>query len=103
VTFVRPSHPAESFGNFSTPFGTLARDVHDPVKRLTENLSVNQLATSIVYKSSAVAEMGDRLATIDMGRKWGGATLGRAGSPMGHHDLTQCGLGRGLPLYQVAS
>ena len=31
-------------------------------------------------KSSAVAEMGDRLATIDMGRKWGGAAVG-AGSP----------------------
>jgi len=55
-----------------------------------------------LYKSSAVAEMGDRLATIDMAEKWGGAALGDAGSPLGHH-LTQCGLGRGLPLYQVAS
>jgi len=27
-------------------------------------------------KSSAVDEMGDRLATIDMGRKWGGAAVG---------------------------
>ena len=26
-------------------------------------------------KSSAVAEMGDRLATIGMGRKWGGAAV----------------------------
>jgi len=34
--------------------------------------------------------------------KWGGAAVGGAGSPLGHH-LTQCGLGRGLPLYQVAS
>ena len=41
------------------------------------------------------------LATIGMGRKWGGAAV-RAGSPLGPH-LTQCGLGRGLPLYQVAS
>jgi len=49
----------------------------------------------------AVAEMGDRLATIGMGRKWGGLLWG-AGSPLGPH-LTQCGLGRGLPLYQVAS
>jgi len=31
-------------------------------------------------KSSAVAEMGDRLAPIGMGRKWGGAAAG-AGSP----------------------
>jgi len=28
------------------------------------------------YKSSAVAEMGDRSATIGMGRKWGGAAVG---------------------------
>jgi len=46
--------------------------------------------------------MGDRLVTIGMGRKWGGAAVG-AGSPLSTH-LTQCGLlGRGLPLYQVAS
>jgi len=32
-----------------------------------------------LYKSSAVAEMGDRLATIGMGRKWGGAAVGRGG------------------------
>jgi len=30
----------------------------------------------IPYKSSAVAEMGDRLATIGMGRKWGAAAVG---------------------------
>ena len=42
-------------------------------------------------KSSAVAEMGDRLVTISMGRKWRGAALGD-GSPLGPH-LTQCGLG----------
>jgi len=55
----------------------------------------------LLYNSSAVAEMGDRLATIGMGRKWGGAAVG-AGFPLGPH-LTQCGLGRGLPLYQVTS
>ena len=54
-----------------------------------------------VYKSSAVAEMGDRFATTGMGRNWGGATVG-AGSPLGPH-LTQCGLDRGLHLYQVAT
>jgi len=41
------------------------------------------------------------VATIGMGRKWGGAAV-VAGSPLGPH-LTQRGLGRGLPLYQVAS
>jgi len=30
-------------------------------------------------KSSAAAEMGDHLATIDMGRKWGGAAVGGSG------------------------
>jgi len=48
--------------------------------------------------------MGDRLATIDMGRKLGGAALppflGK--EELGPH-LTQCRLGRGLPPYQVAS
>jgi len=52
-----------------------------------------------IYEQAA--EMDDRLATIGMGRKWGGAAVG-AGSLLGPH-LTQCGLGRGLPLYQVAS
>jgi len=45
--------------------------------------------------------MGDRLATIGMGRKWGGAAVGGSWVPLGPH-LAQCGLGRGLPLYQVA-
>jgi len=31
---------------------------------------------SKINKSSAVAEMGDRFATIGMGRKWGGAAVG---------------------------
>jgi len=51
------------------------------------------IETLLLNKSSAVAEMGDRLATIGMGRKWGGAAVG-AESPLGPH-LTQCGLGRG--------
>ena len=40
-------------------------------------------AVTQTYSSSAVAEMGDRLATIDMSRKLGGecAPLGGAGSP----------------------
>jgi len=50
-------------------------------------------------KCSAVAEMGDRLATIDMGRKLG---VPLWGGELGPH-LTQFGLGRGLPPYQMAS
>jgi len=65
----------------------------------------NSIITKIVKeydKSSAVAKMGDRLATIDIGWKVGRGCCGGTGSSLGHY-LTQCGLGRGLPLYQVAS
>ena len=54
--------------------------------------------TPTVNNSSAFAEMGDRLATLDMGRKVDRGCCGGLGP-----HLTQCGLGRGLPLYQVAS
>jgi len=53
-------------------------------------------------KNSAVAEMGDGLATMNIGQNVGRGCCGGVGSPLGHH-LTQCGLGRSLPLYQVAS
>jgi len=52
-------------------------------------------------KCSAVAEMGDRLATIAMGRKLG-ALLPFGEGELGSH-VTQCRLGRALPPYQVAS
>jgi len=54
------------------------------------------------YKSSAVAEMGERLATIEMGQKVRAAVYpfwGTAGSP----SNTMWPMGRGLPPYQVAS
>jgi len=62
-----------------------------------------------LYKGSAVAEMGDRLAIIiiiiiiiiDMGLKVG-AAVPLSVEELGPH-LTQCGLGQGLSLYQVAS
>jgi len=41
--------------------------------------------------------MGDRLATIDMGRKLGDVLRFWEGEINPH--LTQCGLGRRLPLY----
>jgi len=64
-------------------------------------------ATNRVHnKCSAVAEMGDRLVTIDIGRKLadGRAPLGVFwwGSEPGPH-ITQCGLERGLPSHQAAS
>ena len=47
---------------------------------------------SSLHKSSAVVEMGDRLATIDMGRKVGAAvSLFLRGSWVPH--VAQCGLG----------
>ena len=45
----------------------------------------------ISYKISTVAEMGDRLATVDIRRK-----LGACPFSAGPH-LTQCRLGQGLP------
>ena len=53
-------------------------------------------------KCSAVAETGDRLATIDMGRKLGGCAPFFLGGGAGSH-LVHCGLSRGLPPYQVSS
>ena len=56
----------------------------------------------IMYKGSTVAEMGDRLARIDMGRKVGAVVpLLGGGRELGLR-LTQPGLRRsGLPPYQV--
>jgi len=54
----------------------------------------------IWHKCSAVAKMGDRLVTVDMGRKLGDKPLW--GGELGPH-LTQCGQGPGLPACQVSS
>jgi len=59
------------------------------------------LCRALCNKCSAVTEMGDRLATVDMGRKGGGVVP--LSGELGPH-LSQCGLaGRCLPPYQVAS
>jgi len=71
---------------------------------MTFNLSYyyTVITSNLKYKSSAVAEMGDRLAT-DTGRKVGmGCCAPFSGGELGPH-LTQCRLGRDLPPYQVAS
>ena len=45
--------------------------------------------------------LGDRLATIDMGRKVGASVPPfEGGGQLGPH-VTQCRLGRGLPPYQL--
>ena len=51
----------------------------------------SRLQDHLLHKCLAVTEMGDRLASTDMGQKLGGAV------PNPH--LTQWHLGRGLPLY----
>ena len=51
-------------------------------------------------KCSAVDEMHHRLATTDTGRNWGCAPFWMG--ELGLH-LTQFGLGRDLPPYQVVS
>ena len=73
-----------------------SRGLHDVsachVATITESLmflmmlctyTVHSPSVIVFNKCSAAAEMGDRLATIDMDRKLGGAVpfLGRAGSP----------------------
>jgi len=62
--------------------------------------AVTAIAQPLLNKSSAVAEMGDSLATIDMGWKVGGCCGGRGAVPLSLGDLgphlTQCGLYRGL-------
>ena len=66
------------------------------------NLCYLQLVAYItLYKCSAIAETGDCLATIDISQK-GGLMCPYWTGELGPH-LTQCGLGWGLPPYQVAS
>jgi len=62
--------------------------------------SVPKFLITFCNKNSAVAEMGERLATIDMGRKVG-AAVPISVAELGLH-LTQCRLDQGLPPYQVA-
>jgi len=56
--------------------------------RHTERLEMVGFEDRKLHKSSAVDEMGDRLATTDMGRKWGGAAVARGG--LGPHWV--CGI-----------
>jgi len=54
-------------------------------------------------KSSAVAEMGDRLATVDMGRKKGMLCPFLGGARNGPHVTIWPIMGECLPPYQVVS
>ena len=78
-----------------------------PVSQLTQQCIARNRSRKITRKrtkrnnSSAVGEMGDRLATIDMARKV--CMVGAVPLSVGELGpyLTQCPLGRGLPPYQV--
>ena len=65
------------------------------------HIFVTTVADGQTNKNSA--EMGDRLAKIDMGQKVREAAvpLSMGGEELGAQR--QCRLGRGLPLYEVAS
>ena len=99
LTFKVLYHMLKDYPQLKLPTLKYKRFVNACISIRRRNLALLRFR-SYGHKSSAVAEMGDRLATIGMGRKWDAA--GGCGSPLGPH-LTQCGLGRGLPLYQVAS
>ena len=77
-------------------------EVTSPYRRIVSLIYYTALKEKELNKCSAVAEMGDRLATIDMGRKEGAAVLVSFRGELGPH-LTQCGLGRDLPPCQMAS
>ena len=57
------------------------------------------LCCELYNKTSIFAEMGDRLATKDVGQKSEDAPVWREVDP----NLTQCGLDRDLPPHQAAS
>ena len=62
------------------------------------SLSLSEQVTNNINNNWEVTEMGDRLATIDMRNIPSYTDMGELGP-----HLTQCGLGRGLRPYQVAS
>jgi len=73
---------------------TILRGGHAPTSPIT-------FCHELCNKSSAVVEMGDRFATIDMGRKVEGCcALFRGGLDL---HATQCRLAEAIPPYQVVS
>jgi len=64
---------------------------------------ISSFTTQSMNKSSAAAEMGGRLATVQTwAENWRAVSRLSEGRELGPH-LTQSPLGRGLPPYQVAS
>jgi len=70
------------------PGGPTGGVLRRPLKR---HVTATKHKTCIANKSSAVDQMGDGLATIDMGRKLGGVpAFFERGAELGP-NLTQCG------------
>ena len=67
---------------------------------MIQNTETRGISSCLPLNKCSIAEMGDRLATIDMGQKFGAVPL--LGGELGPH-LIQCGQGRGLPACQVSS
>jgi len=84
----------ESTGEFRLIPGVMGETVSVPLVRVT----LQSRKLSLVYVHAKwYLDLSSRLATIDMGRKWGAVHIS---GELGPH-LTQCG--RGLPLCQVSS
>jgi len=75
----------------AAPQTIVLRRLYDKLVRLT-----------LYNNSSAVTEMGDRLAHNRRGPKSGEDAVSLSVGELGPH-LTQCSLGRGLPPHQVVS
>ena len=88
-----PEPSPRSFSSHSSGF-------QDERMQKKSTVRVNHISQINGNRSSAVAEMGDRLATIDMGRKVRVLLCPFSG---GSGYLTQCRLGRDLPPYQLPS
>jgi len=80
-----------------------AHDTHTPIfNKHRSDKTQSALLITEHNKSSAVAEMGDSLATINIAKNWERLCPLFPGGELDPH-LTQSRLGRGLPPYQVAS
>jgi len=82
----------------AVPFLRAGSWVHALKKVHSPHLAQYSLDPGLPPYQVAYLDASSRLATIDMGRK-----LGRGLCPLFVADLAQCGLGRGLPPWQVSS
>ena len=94
----KPTHPSDCAAH------NLNLKLHFHLPRLATKCQTTYDYQNYLFsnKTSEVAEMGDRLATTDVGRKVAGDAVTLSVGELGLH-LTQCHLSIGLPQYQVVS